>query len=106
MARVLFSSGALLRQLTPHIGAALVQLRVARGFCDLWSDEATTGLPCEGNWCGKAGAPLEKLLAALHSIEDQPIVLDLHDWGASRLFACREKPDGIGLEDLIFELCP
>ncbi len=89
MARIIFSSGTLLKALIPHIGASRVEFRVAGGFCSLWSDEATSGVPCESRfgWCGTACLPLEKTLAQLHAIADQPIVLDLHQAGPSTLYS-------------------
>ena len=50
----------------------------------------------ESRWYGKnAMLSVPKLLAALKSIENQPVTLDLHDGLPCKLFAYRiERPQG------------
>ena len=106
MARVIVSSSALSHQLVPH-ACDSVQLRIAGGRCSLWSEEATTAVPCESNWTGVATVNVQALLWALARIEDQPITLDLHESIPSKLYAYRvEWRDGApgDYEPLIFDL--
>lgn len=84
--RVVVSALSLQKAIIPHIGAATVEARVCRHFLKLRSDEATTTLPVYGPDVTTT-LPVESLLALLNSLEDQPVTLDLHSWGANRLFA-------------------
>ena len=89
MARVIVSSSALHTQLGAHLGAQQVEFRVGGQRLSLWSDEFTNSLPCESRWTGTAKVPLEKLLAALCQIADQPVTFDLHPVLPAILYACR-----------------
>ena len=105
MARVIVSSSALHTQLGAHLGAATVQLRIGGGMCSLWSEEFTNAVPCESWWTGTATVGLEKLLAALAQVADQPIALDLHAEGTNRLYACQPLPaPAFGYTPLTFDL--
>ena len=101
MARAMFSSGSLARALVQHAGASHVQLRLAGGYCSLWSEQHTNGLPYEGQWQGRTRLALPVLREALASVEDQPITLDLHWEGPGKLYALEQLPGGLGSVEIL-----
>ena len=102
--RFFVHSAALLRQLLPHVGASHVRLRIRRGFCELWSEEATTALPIEGSHELECEVALDPLLYILGHIDEQPLTLDLHAHGGHRLYAARLTDSIEGFERIDFPL--
>lgn len=86
---MIVSSSALHTQLGAHLGADFVEFRVGGQRVSLWSEEFTNSLPCESRWTGTAKLPLEKLIAALAVVSDQPVTLDLHAAGPCKLYASK-----------------
>ena len=97
--RFFVSATALLKQLVPHEVAPLaedgnaVAFIIYRGYLDLWSDAATTGLHIEGEHSIVAYCAVDKLLLALRELEEQTITLDLHEFGGSILYATRRMSE-------------
>ena len=101
--RFFINSAALLTELVPHESRLAGEERITvalisyRGYLDLWSDNATTGLPVESGHALVAYCALDKLLAALREIDEQTITLDLHEFGDSALYASvlidEDKPE-------------
>ena len=91
--RFYLNSFQLRKELVPHEVDLLheegnhVMFIVYRGYLDLWSDNANTGLAIDGDHSIVACCSVDKLLSALREIEEQTITLDLHEFGGSALYA-------------------
>ena len=93
--RFFVNSTALLTELVPHerkIGweeDTSVAFIIYKGYLDLWSDNATTGMAIDSQHEIVAHLPLDKTLQALCQIDSQEITLDLHEFSPSRIYATR-----------------
>ena len=101
--RLYLNSTALLTELVPHerkIGweeDTSVAFIIYKGYLDLWSDNATTGMAIDGQHEIVAHLPLDKTLQALRQIDRQEIILELHEYSPSKIYATRlideDKPE-------------
>ena len=98
--RFYVSATALLTQLVPHEQAVggesepvSVMFIIYRGYLDLWSDNATTGLAIEGEHSIVACCSVNILVRELRKLEEQTITLDLHEFGGSILYATRRMSE-------------
>ena len=101
--RFYLNSGDLLRQLVPHEVLPVteenngVSFIIYKGYLDLWSENATTGMAIETEQAIVAYVPLDKTLQALRGINQQQIILELHEYSPSKIYATRlideDKPE-------------